>query len=167
MPSSFIVNAPSVVSGIVEANPRFVLDIGPGWGKYGLMAREYVRVVQRVDALEVPEGRKPHQDCIYDTVFEGRAESVSDAFLADYELVMLIDVIEHMTKPAGKRFLHVARQSGTPLLVSTPKVFEEQDAVDGNPFERHLSLWAMNDFGGFQHTLDLSTDHSWVLLLRP
>ena len=53
MPSSQANQIPAIVNVIKEANPKSMLDIGPGFGKYGMLAREY---------LELYDGREKYND---------------------------------------------------------------------------------------------------------
>ena len=53
MPSSFVDSVPPTIKTIISLDPERVIDVGPGWGKYGLMCKEYLPNLQRVEAVEV------------------------------------------------------------------------------------------------------------------
>lgn len=170
MPSSFVDSVPSIIKRIIDLNPKSVVDIGPGWGKYGLMCREYLPGLGRIDAVEVTQGRMPLQDHIYNHIVVNDVRNVDPALWSAYDLVLMIDVIEHMPKIDGQRILGDIINHGASVLVSTPKIFEEQSDPH-NPFETHVSLYSWEDFwhpGMADHTnIDDSTIDSVIMTLVP
>lgn len=164
MPSSFIDSMPAIVKTLIRLDPWAVVDIGPGWGKYGLACHEYVSNLGFVDAVEVTEGRLPTQDVIYRRVREGDARTFRWLDWVDYNLALMIDVIEHMTKAEGHDLLWQLQKAGCRVLVSTPKVFEPQRDVT-NPYETHRSVWGWDDFEPHGVELDISTIDSVIYLL--
>ena len=162
MPSSYVDSVPPIVHLLTRVSPKRVVDIGPGWGKYGLMCREYLPGLERLEAVEVPEGVKPTQRAIYDAIVTDDVRAVSPTHWADFDLALLIDVIEHMTKAEGRRLVEEIIGQGCQVLVSTPKVFFHQHDED-NPYEEHVSLWAWNDFPPAAE--DVSTIDALIFLL--
>jgi hypothetical protein len=161
MPSSFP-DALSVVAAWVQAlRPASVLDAGIGFGKYGLLFREYLDVsprserpgadaappAVRIDGIEAWEPYVgPLQRAIYDRIHVGDALAVLPS-LGRYELVFAADVLEHFTRDEGERFLDAAAaHAAVGVLVVTPALDLEQGEVFGNPFERHRSFWTPDDF---------------------
>lgn len=175
MPSSFIDSVPPIIKRIIEIHPRVVVDVGPGWGKYGLMCNEYLPDLTELIAIEVPEGRYRTQGCIYDWVHEGDVRKADIASIVKPHkpsnvLFLMIDVIEHMTIEEGQKVLKDILATGASVLVSTPKIFEEQHD-DQNPYEMHVSLWTWEDFWcpGMVpvEKLDDSTIDSIIMTLVP
>ncbi|HEX6026348.1 MAG TPA: class I SAM-dependent methyltransferase [Solirubrobacter sp.] len=160
MPSSFP-DALSVVAAWVQAlRPASVLDVGIGFGKYGVLFREYLDVsprsergrdtapaAVRIDGIEAWEPYVgPLQRAIYDRIHVGDALAVLPS-LGRYELVFAADVLEHFTRDDGERFLDAAAAHATlGVLIVTPALDLEQGEVLGNPFERHRSFWTPGDF---------------------
>lgn len=163
MPSSFVDSVPPIIHTLIGLSPSRVLDVGPGWGKYGIMCLEYLPQVELLDALEVPEGRLRTQDAIYDHVIEADARTFSAWGV--YDVVLLVDVIEHMGKEDGHALLDSIQGAGTRVLVSTPKEFFEQHD-DHNPYEEHVSHWAWEDFAEHGVKLDASTISSIIYVLK-
>jgi hypothetical protein len=158
MPSSYSSNISIIVSIIKEVNPRTVLDIGSGWGKYGLLCREYLQNLERLDGVEVWEPYVSDiQRAIYSSLIIG---DIRDISLPHYELTLLVDVLEHFEKEEGKELL---RRFPKPLLVSTPTEFFQED--DPNPYERHRSLWHIADFADYVIE-DYSNEKSYILLVN-
>jgi hypothetical protein len=168
MPSSFVDSFPPIVKLLVEHAPQRVVDIGPGWGKYGLACREYLQGVTGLHALEVRQGRMSTQDAIYDWVYTGdaRDDAFGPKFWARWQMALLIDVIEHMSPEEGHRLLAKLLDAGCSVLVSTPKVFVRQHD-EHNPYETHLSLWGWEDFGRYKIAQDISTIDAIIFLLVP
>lgn len=165
MPSSFVTSVPGVIHLLGLQPPTFLVDIGPGFGKYGLMAREYFNPLI-VDAIEVPQGRLPTQDAIYSRVIEADARELPEHFWTHYDTALLIDVIEHMTLEEGHDLLWRLQAAGVRVIVSTPKVFEEQHD-ERNPHETHVCVWAWEDFEPHGVLADESTIDSIIYLLPP
>jgi 2-polyprenyl-3-methyl-5-hydroxy-6-metoxy-1,4-benzoquinol methylase len=64
-----------------------------------------------------------------------------------FDVVVLSQVVEHFTKADGLKALDRAEQLASKLVyVSTPNGFLEQPELDGNPHQKHLSGWTVNDF---------------------
>jgi hypothetical protein len=162
VPSSFP-DALSVVAAWVQAlAPAAVLDVGIGFGKYGLLFREYLDVSPRSERGEAYgaaasrvridgiEAYAPYvgalQRAIYDQIHVGDALAVLPR-LGRYDLVFAADVLEHFTRPDGERFLEAAAQhAAMGVLIVTPALDLPQEDVFGNPFERHRSFWTPDDF---------------------
>lgn len=152
MPTSLLALAPSIVhlAWDAEPQPRKVLDIGPGWGKYGLLLREnFPRDhFSTIEAIEMEpsyflgeQGRSISG--IYDQLYQGDASLFSAEFFAQYDLVLMLDVIEHVEKEAAIEML--ARIPGR-VIVSTPVEFFHNGP--GLPeSETHRSHWTVEDFG--------------------
>lgn len=157
MPTSWYQVIPAVLEQTQIQNPRSILDVGPGFGKYGILARDVLEVPYgrydkkswnvRVDAVEAFSGyRNPVYDFAYDNVYYGDILDVLDG-LPTYDMILLIDVLEHFPKEQGYQLLRKLKQhTAKCLLVSTPKNPARQDDYNGNTYERHQSRWAPLDF---------------------
>lgn len=163
MPSSFVDSIPPIMKLLIERDYKRILDVGPGWGKYGLMCREYLNP-ELLNAVEVKPGLLPTQKIIYDNVIVSDARHLNKDYWAMYDIALMIDMIEHMTLNQGQELLERILSTGCHVLVSTPKVWEEQHA-DNNPYEEHKSLWTWEDFPAA--AVDISTIDSIIFLLEP
>ena len=164
MPSSYVDSVPGVIHLLESYGPRRIVDVGPGWGKYGLMIREYFPKVQQLDCVEVEQGRKPIQDLIYDEVVISDARVLPSEFWEQYQVAMLIDMIEHMSLEDGHELLWTIQRAKCSVVVSTPKVFVEQEDPD-NPYEKHISLWSWEEFAPHLVAGDESTIDSIIYRL--
>uniref|UniRef100_A0A7V4TH12 Glycosyltransferase n=1 Tax=Candidatus Caldatribacterium saccharofermentans TaxID=1454753 RepID=A0A7V4TH12_9BACT len=160
MPLSFVQAIPVIIEQVAHLKPSSILDVGIGFGKYGVLLREalelpYERYARsrwkvKIDGVEAFEGyRNPIHEFAYNRVFYGRIEEILSS-LGQYDVILLIDVLEHFEKEEGKKLLQDlllhARKS---LLVSTPRFPAPQGAYLGNAFEAHKSRWHILDFVDF------------------
>ena len=147
MPTSFPDHITRIVQFCIKAAPRSVLDVGAGYGKYGHLIREYCDKwpwSMTIDAVEpFPEYLKRIGCSAYDDVCED--DFLTARLLQKYDLVLMIDVLEHFTRDDGERALAKALEFGHAVLVSTPRAPAEQGAEYGNEYERHRSVWTDHD----------------------
>lgn len=132
-----------VLTLVCDATPRTILDVGPGHGKFGVLCREYVPTLERIDAVEAwGPYVTPLLRCIYDQVIVGDVRDASTDDFARYDLVLMSEVIEHLPKDDGLALLD--RIPGH-IVITTPEEFFP--SVDYPPTEKHLSHWSGSDFG--------------------
>jgi 2-polyprenyl-3-methyl-5-hydroxy-6-metoxy-1,4-benzoquinol methylase len=146
MPSGALSSIGHVLHLVHTVPHARILDIGSGYGKFGLLCREYFNdKPQRIDAVEA---WKPYIDkfpwlhCIYDNVYNLDGSQLTQEFLDNYDVVMMNDVIEHMEKDVALALL--SRIKGY-VVIATPRDFFEQE-FENNPFEHHVSHWTPSDF---------------------
>src|SRR5262249_48389340 len=137
--------------------PKSVLDVGCGFGKYGVLLREYLDVWhERLAAkdwqlelvgIEAYEGyRNPVHDSVYSKVHCGEAQRVLPK-LGEFDVTLIADVIEHLQKDDAREMVKECLQRHSPVvIVSTPISFYPQGAILGNPYEVHRNHWSLEDF---------------------
>jgi SAM-dependent methyltransferase len=157
MPTSPWSNIPAIFEIVMTLHPRpcRVLDVGIGYGKFGFLCKEYIgfwnspdkRQPVSVDGIEAfPSYVSCLQREIYDQIFIGDAREILPQLSGDsYDLVILIDVLEHFERADAVRVLAECQRVGKVVVVSTPRRFWPQQASWGNPFECHRSLWRRTD----------------------
>ncbi|PDO11638.1 MAG: hypothetical protein BLM47_00480 [Candidatus Reconcilbacillus cellulovorans] len=170
MPTSYVQAIPSVVDAVLRAAPSSVLDVGVGFGKYGLLLREATDVAAgryrpdewrlRIDGIEIfAPYRTPVHDYAYNRVYYGDMFEVLER-LPVYDVVLLIDVLEHVPKEDGRRLIDkLLSRAGKKLIVSTPLYPAPQGDYRGNVHETHRSRWTLVDFQ--------SWDSCWRLVPTP
>lgn len=161
MASSFADQIPTIVHLLQALQPRTMLDVGKGFGKYGFLTHEYVGiptdrrptpgVVFRaqssvsIDAVEVQADYDwPHLSQLYRNIKVGDITELYPS-LRGYDVVLMADVIEHIPKSDGTGVLRHFVDDGSAVIVSTPKTFFAQDLYD-SPHEAHVSHWRPRDF---------------------
>ena len=144
MPTSEHWQIPRVVDVLVSERPQTVLDVGAGYGKYGLLAREYGGAT-RVDAVDAVAPRFP----VYDHVWLGDLRAIDSLLPADpprWDLALFIDAIEHLEKAEAWKVLDVLTARARRVLITTPWGFRPQE-IEGLPYETHRSGWYPWEFG--------------------
>jgi 2-polyprenyl-3-methyl-5-hydroxy-6-metoxy-1,4-benzoquinol methylase len=151
MPSSQHYHISKIMDLIISVKPFSVLDVGCGFGKYGVLCREYLELwdgrqeyefVRRIDGVEVFENYiTPLHKFIYNNMYIENIINVISKLDYSYDLVLLIDVLEHFSKGEGMLLLNNLLKKNKGILVSTPKKPSPQKDVFGNAFEIHKSLW--------------------------
>lgn len=140
MPTSRWALVEEVVAMVDQVPHDHVLDVGPGWGKYAVALRECLNVRPvRIDAVEmVKEYVDTHGlATLYDTITIGDVCHLPSETLAGYDVVLMVDVIEHLDDVAA--FALLDRIPGR-VVICTPVEWFQTD--DGLPEpERHRSHW--------------------------
>ena len=167
MPSSWMHAIPVVCNYLANTQPRAVLDIGVGNGKYGLLAKEYghAQIVDGVEADQSYINETVH--AIYRKLWINDVRTMYKEIPAnDYNLIIMADVIEHMSKEDGFKLLD--HFTGCPILITTPDMdYPQHD--DEHPFENHVSRWTEGDFakyGPYQRLHDPG-DMALIVVVRP
>lgn len=148
MPSSNLEVAPTVLHYIWEVRPLDrplrVLDVGPGWGKYAVLLREFVDPDAEIAGVEAwePYIERHRLAALYDPIIAGDVRDLTAADLAGYDVVLMADVIEHLPKADAWDVLD--RIAGY-VVISTPRDFFSNGP--GLPHtEDHVSHWTLDDF---------------------
>lgn len=137
----------SIVYKVMEMRPKTILDVGVGYGKWGVLCTEYLtywkKITPVVDGVEVFENYKsPIHDHLYREVFYTSVMNLLHK-MGDYDLVLIVDVIEHLSREDGLRLLASIKNH---YIVSTPAYWSGQGACFGNEHEAHISRWEKGDF---------------------
>ena len=141
---------------ILELNPMSVLDVGCGFGLFGMLFRTLTDIWEgrydswqtRIDGVEIFERYITDlQRKIYTNIYLGDIVNIIDT-LPDYDFIYMGDVIEHLTKENGITLLEKLKRKGKVVIIATPLVVSEQGTINGNENERHISQWHSNDFVG-------------------
>ena len=161
MPTSSFDHVSSVMHIVEKAQPRSILDVGVGFGKWGIMCREILEAKHgrlqptdwqaRIDGIEVYQGyENPLWHLAYARVFLGDVTQLIDE-LDHYDLIIAGDVIEHFDKDVGVKLLWKLVRHGRLVVVTSPRGYMEQGALLGNEHEAHRSGWEAKDLAEFPH----------------
>jgi len=163
MPTSDYHQISVLMHVIDQLAPKSILEIGVGFGKWGVLCRELLEIghgqqypkerwTAKIHGIEIfSDYRNPIWSYVYDEVFVEDAKKRLERDEQTYDLVMCLDVIEHFPKEEGRALLNLMLSRGKSVLLSSPLGFTEQGAVFGNEHERHLSGWGKEDFEGIPH----------------
>ena len=166
MPSSNSETIPIVIGLARLLAPTRVLDVGAGFGKYGVLFREYLELLfaqetsdwtkddaqrRRKVRIDAVEGFRayigPLHEWVYDEIF---VQEVQDFLKGDweYDVIFMGDVLEHFEKRFALEELlpRLVSRSRMGVLIVTPLKCDDQGVVFGNRLEIHRSLWRPKDF---------------------
>jgi hypothetical protein len=170
-------NVPFVAAEIQRLQPTSVLDVGIGFGKWGVIVRECLEAWQgrfarkdwkvHIEGIEIFEPyRNPLWDSVYDRVHIGDAHKLLST-IGHFDVGICCDVIEHVEKDRGYRLLRELVNCCDVVILATPIFFWEQPESNGNVHERHLSHWRESDFEEFSGRLkELDVTFGAVLTKR-
>jgi len=156
MPTSDHHNINTILTILTRLGPQRVLDIGCGFGKYGVLLREYLDIwkgrlepqdwrLTLVGIEAFSHYRNPIHDFVYSTVHYGEAQKILPK-LGEFDVILMADVIEHLEKPQALQLVIECFAHSPVVIISTPIGFYPQGEICGNPHEIHRSLWTQIDF---------------------
>lgn len=175
MPSSQYYHISKIMEMIISLNPKSVIDIGSGFGKFGVLCREYLELWdgrqeykfnRRIDCVEVFQDYiSPLHNYVYNTIYNENILDIAKKFEIRYELVLLIDVLEHFEKGEGKNLLETLIENNEAIIVSTPKKPTPQKDVFGNIHETHRSSWSTYELMELGNTYFIEDDISLICII--
>lgn len=156
MPTSDYRHIPQVLDEVYALQPKMTLELGVGVGKYGALLRElldgiYGRVrpeqwVRKIYGYEIFEAYRNPIWGAYNQVSIADFEYVH---AAHWDLVMMMDSLEHLTPEVGRPFLAGLVERNKHVIISVPNgPMPQNEAVYGNEHERHL--WTFNNLEEFE-----------------
>lgn len=149
-----------IVNIMLQTNPKTVLDIGIGYGKWGCLAREYIEGYRNqrylptqwqllVHGIEIFEKyRNPMWGC-YNKIFLGDVSRIVKSSRWQppedkYDLTIMMDVLEHLPKEEGIETLKSIKSFSKRFVFSYAN--SDQTDVCENEHENHISKWEPEDF---------------------
>ncbi|MEN6626827.1 MAG: hypothetical protein ABFD69_11445 [Candidatus Sumerlaeia bacterium] len=94
--------------------------------------------------------------------------AVGDVLPGEIDIIMMIDVIEHFTRPAALRVLaRIQRLARLGVVLFVPLGDVEQDELDGNPLQRHRSEWYPRQLARFGYDLEVYERFHGQMETRP
>jgi hypothetical protein len=156
MPTSHYLQINEIIQMVNYIRPVSVLDVGVGFGKYGMLLREYLKFWSPMDELNVRTGRidgieifesyiTSGQKYYYDSIYIGNALDIMPK-LKSYDLILIIDVLEHLSHDDGQKLLTLCQKKADYVIISTPIKMNVQGPAFGNEFEMHRAQWHPQDF---------------------
>lgn len=157
---------------IMALKPRKVLDVGTGFGKYGVLCREYLDLWDgrqryefstQIDGVEVfKEYITPLHQFVYNNFYNYEVTTLLEKLEMGYDLVLLVDVLEHFDKAKGQILLDSLLSKNSGVLISTPKHPSAQKDAFGNSYETHRSAWSKNELSQLGNVFFISDNISFI-----
>ena len=161
MPVSIQFQITPCVSKIIGVQPKSVLDVGCGFGKWGYLCREYLDAFHgrfrpedwttRIDGVEFFEPYiLDHQRALYSNIMIGDIRDLIDG-LDDYDLIIAGDVIEHLHKDEAEVIVEKLYNKARKMLIVNIPLGTGWDHPEqyGNTAELHRSEWYQEDFAPY------------------
>ena len=176
MPSSLPDNMHLVLQLLSVYNPKTILECGCGFGKYGVLIREYFDVNRygqikkdnwfiTLDTIEGFEDYiSPLHKYIYDNIIIGDFTKKIDD-VTNYDLCLLVDVVEHLEKEKAHQFLSKVLTHCKFALIVVPDYDYKQGPVFGNDYETHRSVWEFDDFARYKVLGKFGANRSLFLVI--
>lgn len=176
MPTSHLYQLNQITEAITFLQPKSVLDIGVGFGKYGLLMREYLEIwgengnysnwKVKIDGVEIYESYiLPHHHHIYNEIFIGNVLDILPKNNHKYDLILLIDVLEHFTYEDGIKLLEHCQKQADNIIISTPWDIGTQGECFDNKYEKHLFQWKKEHFRKFQEAYFFPNSNSLLCFM--
>jgi 2-polyprenyl-3-methyl-5-hydroxy-6-metoxy-1,4-benzoquinol methylase len=152
MPTSDYRQIGPIIGELLRIRPASILDVGAGYGKLGVLCREYLDDWQgdlRIDAIE------PFTDYVTRSAAYGAYDDVIPTPIDRYrpegrrwDCALLVDVLEHFEKPLGAFVLDSLLGYCGAVIVATPREPSDQGHPPpyGNAYETHRAQWRESDF---------------------
>lgn len=150
-------NIPFCIDIFRKFVPKSILDVGVGFGRWGILAHEFLDVWYdrdspkewqiRVEGIEVfKEAISSYHYSFYNKIYFGDAFAILPK-LKPFDLVILGDVLEHFTPQKAEMVLNQSKVIGKFVMLIIPLGYNwHQDVKYGNPFEAHKSIWTDSQF---------------------
>lgn len=163
MPASHTYQINEIMEASIRVDPKKVLDIGTGFGKYGVLLRERLDIWRGGDTLSpylkenwtteilgveaYPDYITPIHHFVYDKVIIGLCLDILPKFPDNrFDLAIMIDALEHLDLEDGRRTLKEMCRVSKNSIISVPKIIGVQGTVFGNTHEAHLTSWKESFF---------------------
>ncbi len=146
-----------------KLNPHSILDIGVGFGRWGILFREFLEIWEEgkydgkwkrtIDGVEIfVPYIKDYHSYFYNNIFKENALDFIKRTDNIYDLINLGDVVEHFTKDEGQQLIKLCLEKGKYVLITIPIGRHwKQDGTNDNPHEAHKSIWYNNDFTSYKY----------------
>lgn len=170
VPTSNLLVWPEIISLVHQVPHERILDVGPGYGKASMLLREYLNVKpHRIDAIEAEKsyveefGLAVH----YDEVLIGDVCDLTADEFDRWDLVLMVDVLEHIEDAAAFALLRRIRPR---VIIATPVAWFATD--DGLPeSETHRSHWTETSWEQVRECRPteacFQSCGAWLVLLAP
>ena len=135
-----------------------VLDLGCGFGKYGVLCRETFDIFAgrykleswrtRIVGVEIyPEYITSFQKTIYSEIIIKDALTYLKETKEKFDMILCLDVIEHLPKEQGKELVkEILAHHNKLVFITTPNGYMPQGALYNNEHETHRCGWTVEEF---------------------
>lgn len=120
-----------------------VLDLGIGEGDFGAIAKKTLPMTVKLTGVEIWTKYKHPQWKLYKKIHLVDIRTFLATEKKKYDLIFLIDVLEHFNKKDGAQVLKKLKElTKHALIISTPITNYPQGSYLDNPYEKHRYFWS-------------------------
>jgi hypothetical protein len=139
-------------------HPKKILDVGVGFGRWGILCREFLDVwdgrfspqdwqTEIIGIEAFKEYIQQYHSVFYSRIIHSDVLEYLSSTKETFDLIIIGDVLEHFQKDQGKLFLDLCLSKGKYVLLNVPIGSTwPQEMINGNPYEEHKSRWTNADF---------------------
>ena len=105
---------------------------------------------------------KDYHTCVLGNILTMDLDSYSKSF----DAVVICDVLEHLPREEVLRidlFKAIEKVARKKVILFTPNGFIENDKVDGDPYQEHVSAWEQEDYTSRGYKVVGSTGLRWLM----
>jgi len=165
MPSSTWVHISTVLDIVWKHQPKSVLDVGAGFGRWGFLTRELLDIFRNryskgdwqtvIDGVEIwSRYICHHHKYLYSNIYTTSIEDFFKSNKQSYDVIIAGDVIEHLEKKKALEVINSLRMITDKVLIvciplgsGYPQKASKPDKLGlVNKAEEHLSIWEETDF---------------------
>ena len=156
-------NPYAITCGITELMKykpiKSILEIGPGFGKWGVLFREYLEYWgphhiskdQWTLQLDCIEAYKPYitelHQYIYNNIIVDDVLNVDFNKLQNYDIIFMCDVIEHIEKDKALKLLKILHEKcNKAIFIGTPSIPAFRGKIHKDDFEQHVSYFSSEEW---------------------
>ncbi len=154
-------NIPYCVEILMKIAPKSVLDVGVGFGRWGMIVREFCDVwfqrvfrdqwAVRLEGIEAfARSITDYHRVFYNQIHLGDAAELVGKLPGPWDVTIYGDVLEHFTKKTAVRLIETSLANSAYVLLNIPLGEEHpQEDAYGNEYERHRSSWEAEEFNAY------------------
>lgn len=143
-------------------NPQKILDFGIGFGRWGILSREFLEIwdnsnysgkwERQIDGLEVfPDYIKSYHSYFYNNIYIEEGYGWIKNCREKYDLIIFGDVLEHFDKSKAEEIIQISLLKSDFIMINIPLgEYWEQNTVNENKYEEHKSVWNLKDFNKYK-----------------
>lgn len=148
-----------IIESLSPMEAEYVIDLGTEDGLLGKLARRLYPMahIEGCDIYDTSAAAMPEEYDYWELQDAHKFATVATALAPD--LIYCCELLEHMTKEEGRDLIRLCRETGATCIFTTPLGWMPQDAIKGNPYQKHVSAWDPSDFADAD-TVITDSEHS-------
>jgi len=148
---------PFCIEALRDISPYRVLDIGVGFGRWGILVREFCdewrhrhhreNWLVHIEGIEIfPKNVEDYHLIFYNAIHIGDAAEILAEMNQIWDVIIFGDVLEHWPRNIAEQVLSRANKLADYILINIPLgPGWERMSMYGNPYEEHKSFWNLDE----------------------